>query len=140
MIRLRWTLLFVAVFLVGCGDAHGPQPFDVRGTVMFDGRPVPHGLIYFDPDAARGNDGVQGSATIDDGSYDTCQTGKGIGGGAYKVRIIGFETGGAPGKPPRRLFAQYTLAVEFPHETTMHDFEIPVSAAENLPDISTWAP
>ena len=127
LIRFAGTMLVIAMpLLAGCGGS-GPRAVNVSGTVTFNGQPVPQGKIYFDPDTAAGNDGVQGFARIQEGAYDTRDTGKGIGGGAYRVRIIGATAGeNGPAKP---LFGEYTVAVDFPQETTTHDFEVPASAA-----------
>ena len=126
LIRFAGTTLLVAMlFLAGCGGS-GPRSVNVSGTVTFGGQPVPQGMIYFDPNTAAGNDGVQGFARIHDGAYDTRETGKGIGGGAYRVRITGATAGGDG--PARALFSDYTVAVDFPQETATRDFVVPASA------------
>lgn len=119
------TLLVAMLFFTGCGGS-GPRAVDVSGTITFGGQPVPQGVVYFDPDTAAGNDGVQGFARIHDGAYDTRETGKGIGGGPYRVRITGATAGGDG--PARALFSEYTVAVDFPRETTTRDFAVPASA------------
>jgi hypothetical protein len=107
--------------------------FEVSGKVTFDGRPIPAGRIYFNPDLARGNDGPQGYADIRAGHFDTRQGGKGAPAGAVIVRIEGFDgKGGAKsfGKP---LFVAYQIEVELPREPCTRAFEVPASAARNLP-------
>lgn len=89
------SLLFaltVAVLLDGCGsNANGPERIDVKGTVTFDGKPVPQGRIIFEPDSKAGNDGPQGYAEIENGTYDTAATGKGPVPGAQIVTITGYD-------------------------------------------------
>ena len=71
LIRFAGTMLVIAMpLLAGCGGS-GPRAVNVSGTVTFNGQPVPQGKIYFDPDTAAGNDGVQGFARIQEGAYDT---------------------------------------------------------------------
>lgn len=131
LIRFACTTLLATVpFLAGCGGGSGPRGVDVSGTVTFKGEPVPRGVIYFDPDAAAANDGVQGFARIRNGAYDTRETGKGIGGGAYRVRITGATA--EDDGPAKALFSEYNIPVDFPFETTTKDFDVPASAAREL--------
>lgn len=111
--------------LAGCGGSgdDGPERFDVSGTVMFDGEPVPKGVIYFQP--ASGNSGPQGFASIVDGEFDT-STGKGTVGGPHAARIEGTDTAGV------RIFVPHFENLELPKTTTTQSFEVPASAADNL--------
>src|SRR5205807_6772258 len=70
----------------GCGGSRGVE---VSGEVTFDGKPVPAGRIYFNPDVTKGNDGPQGYAEIHDGKFDTSKGGKGACGGPTVVVISG---------------------------------------------------
>ena len=132
------TLLVTSPFFAGCGGGSGPRGVDLSGTVTFNGQPVPRGVIYFDPDTAADNDGVQGFARIWDGAYDTRETGKGIGGGAYHVRITGATAEGDG--PARALFDEYSVSVDFPFETTTWNVEVPVSAARGLTGANSVTP
>ena len=132
------TLLVAASFLAGCGGGSGPRGVDVSGIVTFDGKPVPSGVIYFDPDTAVQNDGVQGFARIKNGKYDTRETDKGIGGGPYRVRITGATADA--GGPPRALFTEYSISVDFPYESTTRDFQVPASAASGMMGANTEIP
>lgn len=120
------TLLCVAS--VGCFSS-SDSTLQVRGTVTYQGAPVPGGSIVFEPDADAGNRGPGVAAQIRDGRYETTY-GKGIGGGAYVVKItgndgqpfindIGEEYAGQP------TFATIVRKVEFPQESTTHDFALP---------------
>jgi hypothetical protein len=80
------------MLLLGCSS--GPSIYHVEGTVMFREQPLPKGVIWFDP--GPGNDGPQGHAIVTDGKYSTRgEMGKGVVGGAYIIRIEGFD--GVPG-------------------------------------------
>ena len=126
----------VVLTISGCGGAKdtGPERFGVSGTVTFDGKPVPHGTIIFSPDPSKQNSGPQGMAEIKDGAFDTTKDGKGMVGGPHVVSISGFER--APQSAddaPRPLFLEHTAKVDLPKELSTHTFDVPKSAAKNLP-------
>ncbi len=77
--------------LTGCGHGGDPNLVHVNGTVTVDGKPIPLGLIVFEPDPARGNSGQQGHADIKDGKFDTRQSHKRVVLGAQVVRITGGD-------------------------------------------------
>jgi hypothetical protein len=123
----HWGLLVVAALLTaaGCGGSEGPPRYDLEGAVQFDGQPVPAGEVFLQPDASRGNAGPGSLALIKDGRYQT-DPDKGVVGGPYVVRILGFD--GVPvgdSSTGKSLFPQYETQVEFPKEATTHDFAIP---------------
>lgn len=106
--------------LLGCG-AGEEKLYEVSGVVTYDGKPIPKGLIFFDPHA----DGPQGFANILDGKYDTAQQGKGVRGGAYAVRVNGFDGKEANEAPfGQALFPEYTGSKELPKENSTYDLEI----------------
>ena len=112
------------LLLTGCNS--GEQIFDVAGTVTFEGKPIPKGLIFFDPDPTKGTEGGQGFANILDGKFNTAQEGVGIRGGAYLVRVNGFdgvEANEAPFGQP--LFPEYNGTAELPAANSTYDLEIP---------------
>ncbi len=128
----RCFLLLQAVWiglLVGCGRDAVPNPYQVSGTVSFAGQPVPKGFITFSPDTSLGNSGPGGGAAIVDGKYKT-EPGKGIVGGAYVVRIVGYDgvataAEGEELQDGKPLFVPYQSTVEFPAEDVTQDFEVP---------------
>lgn len=126
-IGLAFVVLAVSsMLLAGCSES-GPKRYRLQGTVDFDGKPVPAGMIYFDPDASKGNKGAQGYATIVDGKFDTEKTGKGHAGGPMKVRIVGLTAAAAASnddspKPP--LFPEFVDAVELDKSDDMRGFVI----------------
>lgn len=116
--------------MFGCADSNGPSQYTLSGSVLYQGKPVPAGEITLSPDGDRGNTGPGSIAAIKDGKYQTLP-GKGIVGGAYVVQIIGFD--GVPvdemSSAGTALFPPYETRVEFPRESTTHDFTISPSAS-----------
>lgn len=130
-------LVIAASVLTGCyGGNESATAFHVSGQVQFDGKPLPAGKIYFTPDASRGNQGPQGTATIENGKYDTEETRFGIVGGPYIVRIEGYDGIQPPndedGMFPNGqvLFRDYEIKLEFPQANHVEDLDIPSSAAK----------
>src|SRR5262245_32985136 len=94
------ALGFVA--LSGCSNE--ANLYRVSGVVSYDGKPIPKGVIHFVPQA----DGPSGFANIVEGKYDTAQQGKGVRGGAYDVRVNGFDGKEANEAPfGQALFPEY---------------------------------
>ena len=129
------ALLLVAVTAAststGCSSGRGELPrHDIQGQVTHGNQPVPVGQIIFTPDAQAGNSGPASVATIQNGRYQT-QPGKGIVGGAYRVRVHGY--GGRPIEIPGEgtssqgnpLFPPYELEVTLPAEASEMDFDVP---------------
>ncbi len=125
----RLVAMLAPLVLAGCGPA-GPARYDVSGTVTFDGQPVPLGTITFLP--APGNSGPGGSATIENGRYDTTVSGKGPTTGPHVAVISGFDGKAVGGVEKllegRPLFIEYRETIEIPQERTAVDFVVPGSA------------
>ncbi|MBN2021567.1 MAG: hypothetical protein JW809_02130 [Pirellulales bacterium] len=118
-------LLAVLSAAQGCGKDAVPR-HNLSGTVTFRGKPVPVGLIVFEPDATKGNRGPQGYAQIFDGQYETEKFGKGAIIGALNVEITGFPPGdGSAGDPNVPLFPPYKTKVEITQDTNTLDFDVP---------------
>jgi hypothetical protein len=128
---LAGLVLCACTGLPGC--AANDKTFAVAGQVTFDGKPVPAGTIYFDPDPKTNPDSPQGFADIKDGHYDTARSGRGTPGGEFTVRIEGFD-GRSTAEYPigRPLFDSYQEKVELPAEDTRKDFRVPASAAQGV--------
>lgn len=108
------------VVLSGCSSEE--KLYDVSGTVTFQGKAIPKGLIFFDPDKG----GPQGFANIENGKYDTAAKGKGIRGGKYGIRIGGFDGKEGPEAPfGQALFPEHTFTKELPAEKQTFDYEVP---------------
>jgi hypothetical protein len=115
-----WSLVILAS--LGCSNEE--KRYRVSGTVTYSGKPIPKGLIFFDPKTK----GPQGFANIVEGKYDTAQQGKGIRGGSYDVRVNGFDGKEAPEAPfGQALFPEYTGTKELPEADSTYDLDIPKS-------------
>src|SRR5262245_54721186 len=85
--RLSLLALTAALAAAGCGG--GPRTAAVRGTVTYQGKPVPNGTVTFVPAAgphATGEIGPDGSYTL-----TTVRAGDGAVPGAYKVVIVALQ-------------------------------------------------
>jgi hypothetical protein len=123
--RLAGLLALLCLVSLGCNTR--PKLYHVSGKVTYNGKPLPAGVIYFDPDVTKKNDAPQGYAMIKDGEYDTAAPGgQGVVGGAYVARIEGFD--GKPGAElplGRPLFTDYQKAIELPRGPAKQDFDVP---------------
>jgi hypothetical protein len=118
-------LIAGVVFAVGCG-AEGEPVYQVSGTVTFQGKPVPKGLIYFDPDQTKETGGDMGFASILDGKFNTAEEGQGIRGGAYEVRVNGFDGKVANDAPfGQALFLEYRTTADLPMQDSTYNLDVP---------------
>jgi len=128
--------------IAGCGG-DGIARHRVAGSVTFDGKPLPAGEIYFEPDASQGNVGPTGYAQVREGRYDTAgdPPGRGAIGGPQRVRIEGYEMRGTGAAAPAAaqgagepagvtLFRDYRTTVTLPNRDSTEDFAVPSSAGE----------
>jgi hypothetical protein len=121
--RTPYALLVIAL-MAGC--AKEERAHRVSGTVTWNGRNVPAGLVFFDPDGTRGTRGGQGFATIKDGKFDTAVEGQGVRGGAYMVRILGYDGKVANEAPMGQpLFDEYQEARDLPAADSEQTFAVP---------------
>lgn len=109
---LALPLLGMFLTLVGCGKS-GPTRFDLHGEVTYKGKPLPAGVLIFDPDVKRGNDGPQGYAMVKNGKFDTHEHGRPVAEGPHVVRIQGFD-GKEGNELPlgKTLFKEYTAPMD----------------------------
>jgi hypothetical protein len=135
MLRYAGRLLFVAALLgIGAGCSQQTKKGQLSGTVTFKGKLVPAGYISFMPDSSGKNPGAVKVAQIKDGVYDTAkEEDPGVSPGAVLIRIAGFD-----GQPLRlfpqgkQIFNPYEAHATVPEGTTIMDFTVPASAAQNL--------
>jgi len=125
----RCSLLVGSCVFVGCNS--GEQVYQLTGTVTYKGKPVPSGMIIFEPDSSQGNSGAPGRSKIAEGRYDTSsEDGHGVVGGPHKIRIIGLdglshgESAGEVGLP-NMLFPEYNVSEDLPLKDGVKDFEVP---------------
>ncbi|ADB17678.1 hypothetical protein Psta_3013 [Pirellula staleyi DSM 6068] len=131
--RLAGCSLAALLLVPGCGS-DGRTRYRLSGKITFAGQPIPKGIIYFDPDVAQGNDGPQGFAIIENGSFDTKNLGQGTSGGAHLARVFGCDGIEGPEAPMGRpIFPEYTLAVTLPAEESTLDLEVPRAALTPAP-------
>ena len=98
----------------------------MSGRATCDGKPIPAGIIYFDPDPTKGGTGTQGFANIKDGKYTTAVNGQGIRGGPYIIRITGYDGKTANEAPlGQPLFDEYQLKKDLPAANSELNFDIP---------------
>jgi len=127
--RAGLALGLLLAVVAGCGR-RGPERFHVSGTVTHAGKPVQLGRVVFEPDTARGNDGPQGFAPIENGRFDTARPHcRGTVGGPMRVRIDGFEmTGGEDAAASGKLlFPSYEEAINLPRADVVRDFIVPAA-------------
>jgi len=127
LVSARAVLLVAGVStlaaLAGCSPK-GPQRYDHWGTITFQNKPIPAGIIYFDPDLAAPNDGPQGLAIIKDGKFDTRERpDSGPGAGKYILRVDAADGIAAPEAPVGKMMftTQVLIKIDLPEE----DSELP---------------
>ena len=127
MLRISCLVVAAIFALVPCGCDSGPTLFHVSGQVTFGGKPLPAGVIYFDPDYMKKNDGPQGYALIKEGQFSTQAVGgRGVIGGPHLARIEGFD-----GKPANELpmgqplFTDFSQPIDLPKSDTKVTFNVP---------------
>lgn len=130
------TALCVCCF-TGCGGGDDGD-YHVSGNVTFDGKPVPAGKIYFQPDGAKGNEGPTGFANIENGEFDTSAAGgKATVAGPAIVRITGWDPSGSAANSEQDggevvhkiLFAEFQTGAELTESGSDNDFTVPMEAA-----------
>lgn len=129
MMNRAWATFAVAMFSIvlalGCAD--GPKRRPVSGTVTLGGKPVPVGEIVFEPDSSKGTSAPGSVALIKDGHYVT-QPNLGVVEGSYIIRISPFDgvSNSSSMNGNALLSAPHVEHVDFPPETTVRDFDIPL--------------
>jgi len=119
------SVLVVGLLLVlGCAKSDGLERYRLSGSVTYDGQPVPKGEIQFTPNSREGNPGPGTFLKIENGQYETA-AGKGVLGGPYGVRIVGYD-GKANSESDLgvSLFKPFSERVDLPKEDSTRDFEI----------------
>ena len=128
--------IYVAVFCLiattGCGKPE-PKRYELSGKVTWAGKPIPAGMLYFEPDLAAGTNGLQGYAIIENGQYDTRKGGRGISGGKSVIRIFAGD-GKAAGEATmgQPLFPEYQWNEELPTADATKDIDIPADVKSRV--------
>lgn len=84
------VLSFLFLFLSGCGE-RGVERHEVSGTATFDGQPIVFGTIQFIPKLDIEKEAPTGSATIENGKYQTDE-GQGIVSGLHEIRVTAYPS------------------------------------------------
>lgn len=118
------VLVCCSLLVLGCAKSDGLERFQLSGTVTYDGQPVPKGEIQFTPNSREGNPGPGTFLKIENGHYGTAP-GKGVLGGPYGVRIVGYD-GKANSESDLgvSLFKPFSEKVDLPKEDSIRDYKI----------------
>jgi len=118
------TLLTAAALALGACGGGGPARYDLSGDVTYQGRPVPGGRLFFEPDPEQANQGPGSVAEIHDGFYRT-RPGRGHVGGPHVVTIFGTDGTVATEDHDNSLFRPYRTTVELPMQDAAMNFDVP---------------
>jgi hypothetical protein len=115
----------LSVLICGCAD---DGPYALSGAVIYDGKPVPKGFVTLTPEPSSAHAGPEVRVAIEGGWYHTGE-GQGIGGGPYRVRIVGFDGvatrwQGEDLPDGKSLFSPYQTTVDFPRQDGEFNFAI----------------
>lgn len=121
------SLVTFLLFITAACGGNSAERYGLSGEVTFAGKPVPSGMIYFEPDVSKGNKGPQGFAQITDGKYNTDKFGKGAVSGPLVVSVVGFSAESAANAESagRPLFPRYSTRIELAKEASTFNFEVP---------------
>lgn len=122
------TPLFAAAVLAGCGPSNGRN--ELTGAVTYGGRPIPAGILLFEPDGAKGNTGPAAMVQFRDGRYKT-DPHRGVVAGPPLVRVQGFDgVADAAREMPggRPLFGEKVIPVDVPAGGGQLDLAVPADA------------
>jgi hypothetical protein len=125
------ALALAGLTLTGCGG-DGLDRHRVKGTVMFQGKPVEFGAIFFEPTASAGKVAPTVYLPVRDGSYDTED--KGPVAGKYRVIVGGMDrskervdSDGITHTP--QLFPDYKFEVDIPPPNNTLDVDVPAAGS-----------
>jgi hypothetical protein len=116
--------------LAGCSaNSDELTRYSISGEVTFEGKEIPLGEIFFQPDSEAGNTGPASSATIVDSRYSLPEE-FGVLGGAYVVRISGFSAPGGTATGPLALrgaplFPDFVTKIDLTKTEIQKDFNVP---------------
>jgi hypothetical protein len=127
-LKILSFIVLSGILLAGCGRS-GPTRHQLSGAVTYDGKPVPAGIVMFDPDASQGNKGPQGFALIKNGHFDTsARGGKGFMGGPHRIQVFGYDGVDITETQPygKRMFPDYVFVKDFPRGESTVNIEVPM--------------
>jgi hypothetical protein len=127
-LRLCWI---VVLSLTGCGGADPFERYEVAGTVTYQGSPVQHGTLRFEPHATVGAEAPTAYGKIEEGAFLIPRE-EGPIEGKYKVYVSGFDhskmdPNPAPHEPVEtpELFPTFQLDVDVPLADGKLEIQVP---------------
>ncbi len=117
MARGRFLVAFWACLMVGCNDRGLPNMVPIRGKVLYNGRPVEHGIVKYVP-VSEGNGRVALGTIQPDGTFimTTLKKGDGVQKGEYRIAVIApqpfSDRGGQAGQETKGV-DEVVLPVKF---------------------------
>jgi hypothetical protein len=125
-LHLLADFVLVAVLLPGCSKS---GPYEVSGTVTWQGKPVPIGLVVIEPDSEKGNSGTQTQGLIEKGHFRTLP-GHGAIAGPVLITVSANDGVPTPFAPNGKLlFRNYQFRRELPAAASTLDIEVPAEQA-----------
>lgn len=125
----RSAVVALLALVTGCG---GDSGFDLQGSVLWNGAPVPSGNITFSPDKRSGNSGPSAMAIIENGEFRLAK-GDVVVGGPYSFYVIGFDgqtqAMGEAVQVDLKLFPDQSGVVDLPDSNA--EMTIDVRTADN---------
>ncbi|HWL07376.1 MAG TPA: hypothetical protein VNQ76_03080 [Planctomicrobium sp.] len=130
--RFVVLIAVIGIFSSGCSRNDGFERLVLTGEVTHNGRPVPSGSIWFEPDASVGKYAPTGYAMIQNGKFQTALDSSPIQ-GVHTIRINGFSeqvdssSQQAKHEEEKRelLFPEYETIVELRSDHRTLIFSIP---------------
>jgi hypothetical protein len=108
--RLGGLCACVWIALVGCG---GPKTVPVHGTATLEGKPLDRGVVFFNPDASKGNNArlacrgrIGGNGQYEIYTEDMSNVYKGCPVGWYRVTLVTLVPGNDTPIPVHPKFTQ----------------------------------
>lgn len=124
--RHAGALALVLGITAGCTD-DGVRRYELSGTVTYaGGKPVPTGTLSFEPDTSKGCRGPGSFVDIENGRYRIAAS-KGVVGGPYIIRILGYDGKGderGESLKGRTLFPEQVQTVDLPHADGAHNIVV----------------
>lgn len=136
LMRNSFGAVFVVVmFVSGCGGSANSHQFTVSGTVLLDGKPVPAGRIYIEPDSTQKTFGPGVTAKIVNGKFRTPEE-KRVAGGQYRVRIVAFDgvTTIEATEGSALMSSAFETEISLSESSSIQNFNIPASYFLQPPD------
>ena len=131
--RPAHRLALCAILLLStasCKDS-GETRFELTGKVTYKGKPVPAGMVRFEPLDTVVNRTTIGMAEIKDGQFKTLPD-HGTTGGRQQAFVSGGNGIPEPGSGPdgASIFEEYFFEIDVPKEDSTLDIEVPDSVPQ----------